>query len=97
MATTWQHRLVQRILKTSSAIHVCKERFSHAENSVIGLGLRMAFLEFWLTILSVPAYFFVERDAIVATFADHPDDVVRYRARQGLLSSKLPKDPSKNK
>ena len=94
MSTTWQHRLVQRILRVSSAIHIHKERLT-GQKAGVGEGIKVIFLEIWLRILSLPAYLFVRRDAIVATFAEHPDDVVRYRARAGILNTKVP-DESKN-
>jgi hypothetical protein len=86
---TWQHHLVQRILRVSSAIHIHKERLTKRGGIGLGEGIIILFLEIWLHLLSLPAYFFVERDAIVSTFAEHPDDVVRYRARTGMISSAL--------
>lgn len=88
MNITWQHRLVQRILRVSSAIHKHKERLAHQEAGInISEGVVIIFLELWLRVLSLPAYLFIRRDAIVATFAEHPDDVVRYRSRSGILNS----------
>ena len=86
---TWQHQLVQRILRVSSAIHIHKERLAEHGGTGLGDGVSILFLEIWLYLLSLPAYFFVERDAIVSTFAKHPDDVVRYRTRTGMISSAL--------
>jgi hypothetical protein len=88
MNITWQHHLVQRILHVSSAIHRSKERMARQEIGM-GAGIRVIFLELWLRILSLPAYLLVRRDVIVETFAKHPDDVVRYRSRPGMLNSAL--------
>lgn len=90
MNYTWQHRLMQRILRVSSAIHRHKEQFANSERKVsIMTGPKIIFLEVWLRVLSIPAYFFVERDAVVSAFADHPDDVVHYKTRSGILNSAL--------
>ena len=96
MTHTWQHRLVQKILRVSSSLHAHKEKLAHQESGVaLKEGMIVICLELWLYLLSLPAYFFVHREVLVSAFAERPDDVVQYRLRNGLLSSRLT-DKTKN-
>lgn len=81
---------MHRILRTSSTLHDYKAQFAQAlQGKGWGIAFKIIAGEVWLFLLSIPAYMFVKQDAIVATFAEHPDDVVRYQARSGILSRSL--------